>query len=610
MKKTVYHSKSIRNRILVFTLSAVLGMCLLISLFSYYIFQHYLQNTLIQSTETSLRLLSESMDSSINDVYRLVRYCQTDSGIAKYIEHNPNPGSVLSVSTYDSFSEECSRNSASNYMPRIAIISQEHYLQVVAATYSSTANLSEQVPLLPYYEELLTADNYDFSTGIVADPFHRAGREVLPIIRPITYQYSNKQAGYLFIEVSTDLFTVPLKDYSCPDDSYLYLTIADHTYIFENNTLREFTPDYSLKEDMSSYSLTGDTRISRIHSNTTGEQILVTAALDMPDCYLSQSISHAERTNQTLLFAGILIAILVGILSIGIVLMLLMNRMITVPVSHLQSRMVRIAEGDFSRDPSIEWDHELGDIGRGINDLSENVCQLMERRLEDEKQKQDLEYKMLQSQINPHFLYNTLNSIKWMATIQGANGISEMTTSLSRLLKSISKGTSLLIDIREELSLLENYFTIQSYRYGGTITMDIQVDDDNLYNSQIIKFTLQPLVENAIFHGIEPKGCAGHIRIHVGYETPDSTENIRIDVTDDGVGMTAEKAAQVLRSNDDSSADFFREIGVSNVHKRLQYQFGAEYGITIESKEGEYTTMSIHIPNCPLDQKQTYRDKE
>ena len=91
----------------------------------------------------------------------------------------------------------------------------------------------------------------------------------------------------------------------------------------------------------------------------------------------------------------------------------------------------------------------------------------MERRLEDEKQKQDLEYKMLQSQINPHFLYNTLNSIKWMATIQGANGISEMTTSLSRLLKSISKGTSLLIDIREELSLLENYFTIQSYRYGG-----------------------------------------------------------------------------------------------------------------------------------------------
>lgn len=135
----------------------------------------------------------------------------------------------------------------------------------------------------------------------------------------------------------------------------------------------------------------------------------------MPDCYLSQSISHAERTNQAVLFMGILACILIGILSIGVVLMLLMNRMITVPVSRLQTRMVRIAGGDFSRDPSVEWDHELGDIGRGINDLSENVSELMEKRLEDEKQKQDLEYKMLQSQINPHFLYNTLNSIKWMA---------------------------------------------------------------------------------------------------------------------------------------------------------------------------------------------------
>ena len=144
---------------------------------------------------------------------------------------------------------------------------------------------------------------------------------------------------------------------------------------------------------MSNYSLTGDTQISRIHSQTKGEQILVTTPLDMPDCYLSQSISHAERTNQAILFLGILTCILIGILSIGVILMLLMNRMITVPVSHLQSRMKRISEGDFSRDPSIEWNHELGDIGRGINDLSENVSHLMERRLEDEKQKQDLEYR-------------------------------------------------------------------------------------------------------------------------------------------------------------------------------------------------------------------------
>ena len=121
-----------------------------------------------------------------------------------------------------------------------------------------------------------------------------------------------------------------------------------------------------------------------------------------------------------------------------------------------------------------------------------------------------------------------------------------------------------------------------------------------LNSLEIIKFTLQPLVENAIFHGIEPKGCAGKITIHVSYETSDN-RNIRIDVTDDGVGMSSEKAKQILLTNSDSSADFFREIGVSNVHKRLQYEFGEEYGITIESVEGQYTTMSIHIPKSKSD---------
>lgn len=614
MKKK-HHLASIQKRILFITLSCILGMCLLISSVSYFIFQNYLQQSMILSTETSLQLLTDTIDESMNDIYRMVRYCQTNSDIVTYIERNPNPSSVLSVSTYDTLTEEYNRNASSNYMPRLAIISHENYLQVVNSTYSSTNDLAVEVPQLPYFETLLADSDYNFSTGLIADPFHRKGRQVLPIIRPITYQYNAKQAGYLFIEVSSELFTDPLKRYSIAEDSLVYLTMDEHTYVYHEGALTAQDISYEYVEDMSANALNRETTITKIKT-ANGTQIVVTSSLDMPGCYISQSISRTEQNNQLLMFAGILVATLIGILAIGILLMFIMNRMITVPVSRLQTKMLRIADGDFSRDPSIEWEHELGEIGRGINDLSENVEQLMTKRLEDEKQKRDLEYKMLQSQINPHFLYNTLNSIKWMATIQGANGISEMTTALSRLLKSISKGTSLLINIREELSLLENYFTIQSYRYGGTITMDIIVDEESLYESEIIKFTLQPLVENAIFHGIEPKGCAGKITIHVCYESQencsaandadDMTEaitnvtmgkrNIRIDVTDDGVGMSPEKAQQILLTNSDSSTDFFREIGVSNVHKRLQYEFGEKYGITIESVEGQFTTMSIHIP--------------
>lgn len=596
MDKT-HHSNSIQKKILAITLSCILVMCVIISFVSYYVFQNYLQHSLIQSTGTSLRLLTDTINSSTNDIYQMVRFCQTNSNVAKYIAENPYPGSVLSVSTYDRLAEEYSNNPSNTYITRLAVVTGENFLQIVSASYSSTADLAEEIPRLPYFEELLTDSTYNFSTGFIEDPFHRKKRTVIPIIRPITYQYNSIQGGYLFLEISEELFTTPLKRYDIAEDSHMFLTIGGHNYLYEEGFFTKYTDSYEVVEDITDFSHTRNVSVNRIRNSEGDVSIVLTYPLNMPDCYISQNISHSELLNQQTIFWELLIGMLVAVMGIGIVLMFILNRMINVPVQRIRAKMLKISEGDFSRDKEIEWQHELGDIGKGINDLSENVVVLMNRRLEDEKQKRDLEYKMLQSQINPHFLYNTLNSIKWMAVTQGADGISEMTTALSRLLRSISKGTSLLVSIREELSLIEDYFTIQRYRYGGTITMEISVEDEALYESQIVKFTLQPLVENAIFHGIEPKGTAGKVTIHVGYEQKETSgEQIRIDVTDDGVGMSPEKACQVLSDDQESSADFFREIGVSNVQKRLQYEFGENYGITIESVEGSYTTMSIHIP--------------
>lgn len=598
LMKKLHHFGNIQKRILSVTLSCILAMCLIISYASYYIFQNYLQRNMIQSTETNLQLLSDTINTSMSDVYRMVRYCQTNSGIASYIETNPAPGSVLSVAIYDRMTEEYNSNPSKTYMPRVAVITSDRFLQICSASYSSTADLAAEVPELPYFDTLLSDSDYNFSTGLVIDPFYQKSRMVVPIIRPITYKYNSVRGGYLFIEVSSDLFTKPMARYSYAEDSSIYLTMGGHNYVLKNDSFVETDVSYEILEDLTDAALTPDSIIKQVRSSDGTKHIIVSSPLDMPDCYISQSISSSELWNQQLLFWGILGVTLVGILAIGALLMLLMNRMIHTPVARLRDKIQRIADGDFSREPSIEWNHELGDIGRGINNLSESVSTLMNKRIEDEKQKRDLEYQMLQSQINPHFIYNTLNSIKWMATIQGANGISEMTTALSRLLKSISKGTRLLVPIKEELSLLEDYFTIQNYRYGGTITFEIKVDDPAIYEKQIIKFTLQPLVENAIFHGIEPKGGTGRITIHACYEKgrADAAQDIRIDVTDNGVGMSPEKAAQVLLNNKDNSADFFREIGISNVHKRLQYEFGENYGITIESEEGQFTTMSIHIP--------------
>ena len=396
--------------------------------------------------------------------------------------------------------------------------------------------------------------------------------------------------GYIVISMRAENFEKVLHD---KGNAKAEVAIMDPFWrtIYDNGNLQE---EQIREELMVGHKLLGVYRAGELLIQPLGDSGLYTV-LSCPSVFSTEVLNSMYSVLIVMLTISVILCVLVASR---------LGRNMTRPIERMNTAMRTLQEGDLTVRIVSDREDELGQMSRNFNIMANELEQSVQDKVEKQKELNASHIAMMQAQLNPHFLYNTLNSIKWMATIQGANGISEMTTSLSRLLKSISKGTSLLIDIREELSLLENYFTIQSYRYGGTISMDIQVDEESLYNSEIIKFTLQPLVENAIFHGIEPKGCAGHIRIHVGYETSDNTEKIRIDVTDDGVGMTAEKSAQILSSNDDSSADFFREIGVSNVHKRLQYQFGTEYGITIESKEGEYTTMSIHIPNCPLEQRQ------
>lgn len=217
----------------------------------------------------------------------------------------------------------------------------------------------------------------------------------------------------------------------------------------------------------------------------------------------------------------------------------------------------------------------------------------MDKRIEDEKQQKDLEYQILLSQINPHFLYNTLNSIKWMATIQQAEGIAEMTTSLARLMKNISKSTTQLITMEEELSLLKDYFIIQQYRYGGAVTIEYKIDE-SVYECKVLRFTLQPLVENALFHGIEPKGGTGKIVITI---TTDHVSKIFVEITDNGIGMTKEQIEKSLFAAENHvTSDFFKKIGISNVNRRLKYEFGEQYGITITSTLGEFTKMFITLP--------------
>lgn len=590
---------TIRVRILLITISLVVLISGIITMISYYLVTNNLRQNLLQTSEIRLSMICSSIDAGITDVTNYISSCQKSDEVQKFALESDTSDNHIKRKAHDFITNTYVSSSAlHSYLVRFIIIgkNRDDIIQLVEAKYSSRNVSSQAVRELPYFE-LLHQNPGTTCTAIMSDPFYTARPiPMIPFLYCIQHPYNADEIGYIFAEVSTSILVHPIQNYLSETDDLFYFQIEDTLYKYADGALVPCCDTLVTKKNVPYKALHADTTLQCICNRDTGEtSLIISQPLKIDDWTVMISVNEHELSRNILRsFSLILLIIVITASFIGILLFNFLSRTISMPVSQLQKRILRIEEGDFSKDSSTEWDHELGDIGKTINHLSENVLSLMNQRIEDEKQKKDYEYQMLQSQINPHFMHNTLNSIKWMATIQNATGIAEMTTALSRLLKNISNGTTGRIPIKDELALIQDYFTIQQYRYGGTITLSVQIDDDRLLQCQILRFTLQPLIENAIFHGIEPKGSAGNICIHI-YRDDDG--NIRLEVIDDGIGIEPDSIDGLLRQHTPvGTASFFKEIGLANVHKRLQYEFGDSYGLSIRSTPGQGTAVTILLP--------------
>lgn len=263
------------------------------------------------------------------------------------------------------------------------------------------------------------------------------------------------------------------------------------------------------------------------------------------------------------------------------------------PIHTIRDYIRHVPESGFEGNLILSGDDEFKKIAESINTMEREIRELMEKQRQEAEVKKALEFQVLQNQINPHFLYNTLNSIKWMATLQHADTIRDMTAALGRLLQNISKGSDRKIPIYEEMSLLDDYILIQDIRYNGKIKVEYHLGNHEITQAYIIKFLLQPIVENAIFHGIEPKDGTGTIEIKM---EPDGGD-VRISIEDDGIGMTREQIEKLLNpATCGQNVRGLSGIGVANIQERIVRTYGDGYGIQIESCPGAFTRVTIRIP--------------
>lgn len=268
-----------------------------------------------------------------------------------------------------------------------------------------------------------------------------------------------------------------------------------------------------------------------------------------------------------------------------------MVKNMTKPLNELVKVTEKIADGDFESRATINTDDEIMTLADSVNDMSEHLEIMVNTIKEDEAKMRHAELRLLQEQINPHFLYNTLDTIVWLVESNDNEKAIDVVMSLSKFFRLVlSKGQE-MITIKDEEQHILSYLKIQQVRYHDILEYEINIDPD-IYDYEIQKMTLQPLVENSLYHGIKYKRAKGTIIISGHKED----ENIILTVSDDGVGMDETALMNLREEISNKCKDTKRGFGLANVNERIRMNFGQEYGMLIDSEEGKGTTISITIP--------------
>ena len=268
---------------------------------------------------------------------------------------------------------------------------------------------------------------------------------------------------------------------------------------------------------------------------------------------------------------------------------------ITRPIRRLTQVTDQVAKGNLTVRSDVTGGLEARVLSDSMNTMIDKINELLEQVKTEQVRLRRAEFELLQSQINPHFLYNTLDAIVWLAEAGEQKKVVSMVGSLSDFFRiSLNQGQDIL-DVREELQHVRSYLEIQQMRYQDILQYEICVPEE-LYSSRIPKITLQPLVENALYHGIKNKRGKGMIRIDGEMEDSDCI----LRITDNGRGMTPERLGQVREGIRNRNACETEIYGLYNVNERIRLNFGEKYGITITSTYGEGTCVTVRLPEYTL----------
>ena len=574
---------SLRTRMLLSNIVVALIPFLIFSIVSGFVFLDHAQKTAEEHSVQLIHQVSNSMDVYVETIEKMVNYIQLELQDTPFFTMESEGASGWDSET--AYIRSVLENVANSHREVAGIfIATKEDLYVSTGMsrisrdpfqnerwYREAAENPEEIQLI----SVVTGRNIVTNRSYSID-------DVFSLAKAVQDPETGEVLGVILLDIRHDIIQSSINGVTIGEKGFVFVMDQEDNIVYTpvNGIVYRVNPKWvKAMEPMSVQIQGGSYQIRSELSPYTGWRTVGVFSMD--------EVMSSVNTIVYILFTCVIISlVLVVIVSFKF------SRTLTNPIFKLKRLMKQAESGDLTVRFNFQHNDEIGELGQSFNHMIARIDQLIQMVYVEQENKRTAEMKSLQEQIKPHFLYNTLDTISWMARDYDAEDIVRLVDALTNMFRiGLSHGKD-IITVKEEITHVSNYLYIQKIRYKDKLNYVIHVDE-SLYAVEVPKLILQPLVENAIYHGVKAKRGGGTITIT---GVPEG-ENLVFTVQDNGAGMPQEKVEELNRRMSERSVlDEQKSFGLFYIRERIQLCYGTGYGVHVESALGEGTRVTITLP--------------
>ena len=576
-RRFLFQKMQLRTKLMVSFVAFILLAFFVATTGSYQLVYRTMSASMMAFAEISASQIQKNVDAYVDELYRLTGMAFADEGLLRILR---SMGGYRSAKTQLSDAQNIRRLLFSVYSFRpdlYSVILQTNNGEMYIEGFNSTVSDAFDVTREDWYPRLAQSRQNTFlvvgprisSYSLNAEP-----AEVFTVARRIV-DTNGDRLGVMMLNMNYDTFASIFSELEAGENAQIYLVDEEEQLLYASEAKGMILEPIPYADPSGN----PDVFFVKARSQRTGWEVVV-------------SIPRAKLFgNMWTMFQSILLILLICVAFFAF-LYAIFSVQIMKPVRLLITSMRRVEKGDFSIHISPVAHDEIGELSLGFNRMVGQINALLSKMVEFEVREKESEFRALQNQINPHFLYNTLETIRMQCIMHRQPDIAEVINTLGNLFRLSIDRQDRFVPIQEELEHVQHYIDIQNFRFDHKFQLTFDVAPE-IKSYKIFKLTLQPLVENCVFHGLERRRGAGAIHISIAREK----DGLAIAVEDNGLGMEAEKLEEVHRllAGEGPPKDNL-SLGLRNVNERVRLFFGSGYGLSVWSRRGVGTRIVITMP--------------